>query len=213
MVAIAKKASANVNVAETNGLALATVMVAYAWEQAEHEEKKAGKMVRFVADICALEPDGHRAFRASLSEQLSAIALTEKATETKDSRTHGYSLASFRVMISNWRGLSEAASIGFTGKRPDGTPMTWVEALQASREMRTSHVSADGSTVQLTAAGKSLGSGRKALTDYDKAIRAIQKLDIRSMRKVQAFVNKYMQEHDAPKAAKHAAIQVPATVQ
>lgn len=204
------KGSAKVDTAKVHGEALAATIVAWAWNQVAEEEKRSGKLAMFVQDICALEPEAHTVFRMSLKSELDSIAELEKVSGVQESKKAGYSLNSFRVMVSNWRAISEAASIGFTGKDKKGQPMPWTMALETAREYRKTHVSADGTTVQRTAAGKTLGAGRKALTDYDKAIRVLQKLNLRDLRKVQAYVNLMIQQAETGKPKHRAIEQAPA---
>lgn len=205
------KGSANLDVSTARGEALASVIVAWAWKEVAEEEKRSGKLSMFVQDICALDPKAHAAFRLQLKSELDSIAELEKVSGVSESKKAGYSLNSFRVMVSNWRAISEAASIGFTGKDKKDHPLPWTMALEQAREYRKTHVSLDGTTVQRTAAGKTLGAGRKALSDYDKAIRMLQKLNLRDLRKVQAFVNLTIQQAETGKP-KHKAIDASAVV-
>lgn len=182
------KGAAKPDPAQVAGGALATLVVNWAWKEAEAEEKRAGKLALFVKDIVALPDEAsHRAFREQLSAELAGIAELEKVSGINESRKAGYSLASFRVMISNFRTISEAAQIGFKGTGKGGVELTWVQSLETAREYRKAHVSAGGT--QTTQRGHKLGAGRKALSDYDKAIRVLSKLNLRDLRKVQAYVN------------------------
>lgn len=194
------KGSAKPDANKAQGEALATVVVAWAWKEVEAEEKRGSKMALFVQDICNLSPEGHKAFRDQLSAEMASIRELEKVSGLNESRKAGYSLNSFTVMVSNWRAISEAAQIGFKGKEKDGAPMQWTKALETAREYRKAHVSAGGT--QKTAAGKALGAGRKPLTDFDKAIRAAEKLTLRDMRKLQAFVNSKIEAMETTTKAK-----------
>lgn len=175
----AKKVAANVNTDKVKGEALATTIVTFAWKEAEEQEKRQGKMNRFVADIVALpNAEAHSAFRAQLSSELAALdeadKMTNEATGVKESRTNGYSLNSFRVIVSYLRGISVACGLGFTGKREDGEPMAWSEAITTSKEMRRAHANNTGTKAEGSV--RKAGAGRKALTDYDKALKSVTSL-------------------------------------
>lgn len=208
------KASANVKVGVTKGKALAHVMVEYAWKCAEEVEKRQQKLAMFVKDICALDADGHSQFRAQLSAELAAIREMEKHADVKESTKAGYSLNSFVVMVSNWRAISEAAQIGFTGTDKEDQPLPWTVALESAREYRKAHASATG-TQQRTATGARGGvQGRKPLTPYDKALKAATTLDRKGQKKLfEALAAMLGATFEYPaKPTSKAASAVPATV-
>lgn len=175
-----KKVAANVNTDKVQGEALAHTIVAFAWKEANAVEERGQKMKRFVADIVALpNAEAHSFFRAQLSDELKALdeadKMTNEATGVKESRTNGYSLNSFRVIVSYLRGISVACGLGFNGKRADGEPMAWTEAITASKELRTAHANNTGSKAEGSV--RKGGAGRKALTAYDKALKAVTSLN------------------------------------
>jgi hypothetical protein len=182
-VAGSNKGAAKVDTSVAKGAALAHVMVEYAWKCAEEVEKRQNKLAMFVKDICALDAKGHQQFRAQLSAELAAIREMEKNADVKESTRAGYSLNSFVVMVSNWRAISEAAQIGFKGVDKAGDPLPWTVALETARDYRKSHASANGTVVR-TAAGKKAGAGRKAISDYDRALNAAAKLQRKDQRKL-----------------------------
>lgn len=175
------KASAKPNINIVKGEALATTMVNYAWKASAEIEARAGKLALFVQDICALTKEAHGVFRAQLTIELKSIDELEKQSDIKESRKAGYSLNSFKVMVSNWRAISEAAQIGFTGKDEAGKPLAWTQALETAREYRKAHASAGGTHVQ-TATGAKAGAGRKAMSAYDKALKVVGALDRKDQR-------------------------------
>lgn len=203
-VAGSKKGSAKPNADVAKGNALAHVVVEWAWKEAEAEEKRSGKLALFVQSIGELSPEGHVAFRGQLSQELAALAELDKVSGRSESRTAGYSLASFRVMVSSLRTISEAVALGMKVKDKDGSPIAWAAALEKARDIRKAHVSANGGK---TSGGRKVGAGRKALTDYDKAMRLVSKLNLRDLRKVQAAVAGLIEAAETGKRPKAAANQ------
>jgi len=210
------KGKASVNVAEVQGGALAHTMVAYAWKEAEAQEKRSNKLAMFVQDICKLSPEAHGVFRAQLTAELKSIEALEEVSGMQESRKAGYSLNSFKVMVSNWRTISEAAQIGFKGVDSNNKPMPWTMALETARDYRKTHAAATGTTVR-TAAGKTSGAGRKAMSPYDKVLKAAAALDKKDQRRLFEALGAMFKatiSYPAKPAAKSAAntLAAPATV-
>lgn len=185
------KGSANVDVSTTKGEALAGLMVKWAWDRAAEEEKAGQKLRMFVANIMDLDEKGHVAFRAQLKAEVDSIAELEKVSGIADSRKAGYSLNSFRVRVSQWRAISEAAQIGAKFKTEEGEIVAYTQALDIAKEARAAHVSNGGA--QVKAGGRAMGGGRKELTDYDKAIRAVSKLNLRDIRKLKGYCEAFIE--------------------
>jgi hypothetical protein len=195
------KGSAKPNASVAQGNALATLAVQWAWNEAAAEEARGKKLQLFVDSIAKLDEQGHRAFREQMSAELASIRELEKVSGIKDASRNGYSLNSFVVMVSNFRAISEACQLGFKPVDKAGTALTWAQTLDLAREWR----SAKGNPGRKTANGKKPGAGRKPLTDYDKAMRLVAKLNLRDLRKVQAAVTGLIEAAETGKRPKVAA--------
>jgi hypothetical protein len=200
-IAGAKKGSAKPNVGVVQGEALAATIVNWAWKEAEHVEKQAGKLAMFVQDISKLSAEAHTAFRNQLTQELAAVRELDKVSGMGESKTNGYALNSFVVRVSQLKAISEACQLGM--KVP--ADAQWSVTLERAREYRKTHVSANGGK---TSGGRSAGQGgRKALTDFDKAMRLINKLNLRDLRKVAAAVGGLIEAAETGKRPKQAANQ------
>lgn len=168
---------------KAKGAALATLCVRFAQEEVRIEEKRGQARIKFVTDIKALTPEGHAEFRAQLRRELLSLDEGEEllvqagAMTEKESTKGGYSAASFRVMVSNWMTISVACEAGLNINEEDGTPMKWDAVLGAARKVRKETQQAAG---QLADGQRNQGAGRKPISDYDKALKAVEKLDKRN---------------------------------
>lgn len=174
---------------KAKGAALATLCVRFAQEEVRAEEKRGQARIKFVTDIKALTPEGHAEFRAQLRRELLDLdagesALVEAGVMTeKESTKGGYSAASFRVMVSNWMTISVACEAGLNILEEDGSTMKWDAVLAAARKVRKETQQAGA---QLSEGQRAQGAGRKPVSDYDKALKAVEKLDKRA--KVRLFL-------------------------
>lgn len=182
------------------GHALAQVCVNFATEEMKAEEKRGEKRMGFVKRIADLTPEGHAEFRKELQHALAFLdeqdkaAMAAGALKEAPSKTAGYSLASFRVMVSNWRTVSVACEAGM--KIEDGA--SWENTLEEARATRKAHQSNGGKVIEGT---KKQGAGRKAISDYDKALRIVSKLGYKDLVKLQSALTGLI-EASAPKARK-----------
>lgn len=199
------KATAKPNADVAKGNALAHLVVEWAWKEAEAEEKRGTKLALFVQSIGELAPEAHTTFRAALSQELAALAELDKASGMGESRKAGYSLASFRVMVSNLRAISEAVQLGMKTKDKAGNPVAWSVAIEKAREVRKARVATG------EAKGGQGKAGRKPLTDFDKAMRLVSKLNLRDLRKVNAATAALIEAAETGKRPKVAANQANAT--
>lgn len=190
---------------KAKGAALAALCVNFAVEEVKAEEKRGEKRRKYIADIFNLTPEGHSEFRAELQRELMSFDESEKvlvkagAMAEAESKKAGYSSASFRVMVSNWRTISVACEAGMKPVDEAGAPLAWDATLSMAREVRRASASvgeskaADGMRAQ--------GAGRKAVSDYDKALRLVAKLAHGDLVKMQAALGGLI-EASAPKAKK-----------
>ena len=168
---------------KAKGAALATLCVRFAQEEVRIEEKRGQARIKFVTDIKALTPEGHAEFRAQLRKELLSLTEGEQllvqagAMAEEESLKGGYSANSFRVMVSNWMTISIACEAGLSINEDDGTPMKWDAVLSAARKVRKETQQATG---QLAEGQRTQGAGRKPVSDYDKALKAVEKLDKRN---------------------------------
>jgi hypothetical protein len=208
---------------KAKGAALATLCVRFAQEEVRIEEKRGQARIKFVTDIKALTPEGHAEFRAQLRRELLSLDEGEEllvqagAMTEKESTKGGYSAASFRVMVSNWMTISVACEAGLDVNEADGTPMKWDTVLAAARKVRKDTQQAGA---QLSDGQRAQGAGRKPVSDYDKALKAIEKLDKRAKVKLLGVLAAALEytvtaPAAAPKSAgriANGATQAPATV-
>lgn len=170
------------------GAALATMCVRFAEDEARADEARGVKRMRYVIDIANLTHAGHAEFRKELQNQLAFMTEIEQgavkagALAEEPSRHGGYSSASYRVMVSNWRTISVACELGFKPIDDDGQPLRWETALEGCRSFKKLQATS-GKTVAVEGTRKA-GAGRKALTDYDKALRLVTKLDKKDQKKL-----------------------------
>lgn len=166
---------------KAKGSALATVVVAFCTKEAKEEEARGQKRLKYIADIKALAPEGHAAFRAELQQELATLTELEKTSGIDSSRHGGYSMASFRVMVSNWRTISVACEAGMEVTDDNGAK-SWERVLDEAREARKAQQALNGE-----AEGNGMrkqGAGRKAKTAYEKAFDAITKLEKKDQRRM-----------------------------
>lgn len=171
---------------KAKGAALATLCINFAVDEVKAEEKRGEKRRKYIADIYALTPEGHAEFRAELRRELLSFDESEKALvqagmmKEQESKKGGYSSASFRVMVSNWSTLSVACEAGLKPFDEDGAVLAWDAALSAARTAKKAQQAAGN----IAEGQRASGAGRKAVTDYDKALRMVSKLNLRDQRKL-----------------------------
>lgn len=169
------KAAAKVHSA--NGSALATQVVKFVNGEVQAEQKRSESRMRFVRSILALETEGHSEFRKQLQHELTFLtetmtaAVASGAIKEDESRHGGYSAASFRVMVSNFRTISVAAELGWT---PEGEGQSWEDSLSQCRDFKKAQAS-NGVNV-VVPGGRKAGAGRKAASDLAKVQGAVSKL-------------------------------------
>jgi hypothetical protein len=161
------KAKASTNGDAAKGSALATVCIKYATKRMEQEEKEQGKLAAIVRSIAELPRDGHKEFRAELSRELELIKELHKIGGGGDGKVTsanmaGYSLNSFKVLVTNWRTISMAVECGY---KPENKP--WALVLAESVAMKHAEASAGTPTAELPTKRK---AGRKAKSQLDKCI-------------------------------------------
>jgi hypothetical protein len=165
------------------GMALAKVCIDYAMKVSKEEENRAQKLRSIVASIHALTHEGHIEFRAQLSSELELIASLEKGVDATKEQTKGYSMASFRVMVSNWRTISAACEMGLNVKTPDGDVKPWGLVLGEAVNLKNSKATEGGATAVPTAK-----RGRKTHTLLDKAKTLVDKMDAKTMTLLSAYI-------------------------
>lgn len=175
------KAAAKANGAK--GTALATVCVAYATKCAKEDESRSEKLRSIVKSIGDLTREGHVAFRSELQAELDMIASLEKGVGA-EKRTMGYSMNSFRTMVSNWKTISQACELGLKTKDADDAPKSWGQVLGEAVHIKHAHASDS----QNPATPTKRKAGRKTLTDLDRAKAAFDKLTGQDIVKLAAYV-------------------------
>lgn len=176
-------AKANAKASAAKGAALADLCIKYLTEEMQAEEQRGAKRMMFVRDISNLNPEGHGEFRAEMQRQLNFLTESEKAAvqvgalKEEVSRHGGYSLASFRVMVSNWRTLSVACEHGLNIYEADKkTLKPWETVLMDARALRKAEQAAGDAASE--SGGRAQGAGRKADTKVDRAFKIAMQLSI-----------------------------------
>lgn len=167
------KAKAPTNGDKAKGSALATVCIKYATKRMEEEEKQMGKLAMIVQSIASLPHDGHIEFRAELTRELSLIKELQSIGGEGDGKIvsanmAGYSLNSFKVLVTNWKTISMAVEAGY---KPENKP--WALVLAESVAMKHAEASAGNPETALPTKRK---TGRKATPLIDKAIKVAEEL-------------------------------------
>lgn len=156
------------------GHALAALVVRASLEEMQAEEKRGEKRRVFITSMLDLDKTGHAAFREDLEAELVNLNESEKGKDvTKVSRIGGYSLNSYRVMLSNWKALSIGIEAGADVKGEDGQILPWEDVLTHCREM--------GSAIGALNPKK---AGRKPLSAYEKAMRLVEKCSPAEQKKI-----------------------------
>jgi hypothetical protein len=96
------------------------------------ELSKEQKLCDIINAIRVLTKKGHQAYRVMLSQDLSMIKAMGEVDTVKSMR--GYTLASYSVMVSNWKTISVAFENGMVYDKLAG----WHETLKAARAARAS---------------------------------------------------------------------------
>ena len=197
-VAMAAKALAN------KGEALAKICIDYAQGIVAEEEKRGNKQKSIAKSISELTPEGHKTFRAGLADTLAYLNEVEKSTELGDSRIKGYSTNTFRVMMSNYKSISIACELGLKVTGKEGEVKKWVEILSEAVAFKHANAASDTPTIKP-------GRGRKTLkpvSAYDKAVKAVDSLDLSDLTKLSAHVGALIATLNAQGKTKSKAIQV-----
>lgn len=163
--------------AATKGAALAVKIVGYINGEVQAEQKRSESRMRFVRSILALDHEGHTEFRKQLQQELVFLSETMDAAKNAgalaedESRHGGYSAASFRVMVSNFRTISAACELGWK-LEPD--TLSWEDALSQCRNLKKAQA-AQGVTVAIEGT-RAAGAGRKVASALAKVQTAVSKL-------------------------------------
>jgi hypothetical protein len=165
------------------GMALAKVCIDYAMKVSKEEENRAQKLRSIVESIHALTHEGHIEFRSQLSSELELITSLEKGVEATKEQTRGYSMNSFRVMVSNWRTISAACELGLDVKDKEGNQKPWPLVLGEAVNLKHSRATESGATA-VPAAKR----GRKTHTLLDKAKALVDKMDAKTMLLLSAYL-------------------------
>lgn len=96
------------------------------------ELSKETKLCEIIDAIRVLTKEGHKAYRAMLSDDLAMIKAMGETDTAKKMR--GYTLASYSVMVSNWKTISVAFEHGMVYDKHAG----WHDTLKAARAARAS---------------------------------------------------------------------------
>lgn len=163
------------------GHALAALVVRASLEEMQAEEKRGEKRRVFITSMLDLDKTGHVAFREDLEAELVNLNESEKGAERGDkvSRIGGYSLNSYRVMLSNWKALSVGIEAGADVKNEEGQLLSWEDCLTHCREM--------GSAIGALNPKK---AGRKPLSGYEKAMRLVEKASPAEQKKIMLAIAK-----------------------
>ena len=169
------------------GFALGTVIVRNAEQAAEHEERQRETMKATLRRLESLARPEHLAFRAVLETKLETIK--------EEAEVSGYSLTAYRAMmpkvnsvavtVSLWSKMSKALECGFT---PD-YDQSWACNNQKATEQvqaklaKTAPEGEKGTPVNLIAR-----KGRRAVSDYDKALKAIETLNKTELTQLAAVI-------------------------
>lgn len=186
------KAKAPVNVDVAKGAALATVCINYATKRMAEEEKQHGKLKMFIKNISELNHTAHVEFRAELTKELNLAKELQAGADVKTSHMGGYSLNSFKALVSNWKTISTACELGY---KPEDK--SWPVVVAESVQMREAHASNASEGAQLPIKRK---AGRKATPLIEKAQAAAEKLSPEEFVQFAAWVEttlKHMPKTDA----------------
>jgi hypothetical protein len=96
------------------------------------ELSKETKLCEIIDAIRVLTKEGHQAYRAMLSDDLAMIKAMGETDTAKKMR--GYTLASYAVMVTNWKTISIAFENGMVYDKHAG----WHETLTNARKARAS---------------------------------------------------------------------------
>ena len=167
------KAKSPTNGDAAKGLALAVICIRYATKVMEEDEKRTGKLSMIVRSIAELPHDGHIEFRAQLTAELDLIKELNKVAGDGDGKVTsanmaGYSLNSFKVLVSNWKTISTAVESGY---KPENK--TWSVVLSEAVAMKHAVASPTNASADLPTKRK---AGRKETPLLDKAIKAADAL-------------------------------------
>lgn len=163
------------------GHALAALIVRDSLQEMQAEEKRGEKRRVFIQSMLDLDKTGHAAFREDLEAELVSLNESEKGTDgaPKVSRIGGYALNSYRVMLSNWKAISIGIEAGAEVKNEEGQLLSWEDCLTHCREM--------GSAVGALNPKK---AGRKPLSNYEKAMRLVEKCNPAEQKKIMMAIAK-----------------------
>lgn len=154
---------------EAKGSALAAVLIPILAADAQADEKRNTERFKVAVSLSALTPEGHKAFRAELRASLEAVREASKLTNSEARvKTMGLSEGSFAVYCSHWNTLSRAFEAGM--------PLT-TEKNVACLLANARHMLAQAAAKGEGEAHNAKGAGRKAKSDYDKAMDAVGKLE------------------------------------
>jgi len=176
------------------GIELFKVCQKFAEAKVAQADKDGGKLLQIATSIKALDKTGHTEFRAEIEKARQHMIVARQQGGAYDTADYqGYAMASYTVLLANWKAISKACEIGLDIMREDGKPKAWSVLYKDAVTLNNGLASNAGAAPVGTIVGAQMPApkkkaGRAPTPLIDKAIAAAEALKQDNIEAFKRFV-------------------------